>query len=234
MADVVPSESPAGWGTLGGAGPQGQAWGFQELEAQAVAVRSYVMSGLGSYGGYADTCDLDCQTYRGTLNENALTDLAATDTAGQVMESRRSGGGHAVLGVDRRLHGTGDVSRRCPTPATPCACPGACNPNHTWTASVPVSTIEATWPQLGTLESITITGRNGSATGAGRVTCDDPGRVGPERLADRGHLCRRLGLKSDWFTTATGLGAAGVAMAPTPDGGGYWIDGGQRCRRRLR
>ena len=39
--------------------------------------------------------------------------------------------------------------------------PGACNPNHTWTSSVPVSTIDATWPQLGTLASISITGRNG-------------------------------------------------------------------------
>ena len=35
---------------------------------------------------YADTCDLDCQTYRGLANETALTDLAVSDTAGQVME----------------------------------------------------------------------------------------------------------------------------------------------------
>ena len=39
--------------------------------------------------------------------------------------------------------------------------PGACNPNHNWTTSVPVSTIDATWPQLGVLQSISITGRNG-------------------------------------------------------------------------
>ena len=32
---------------LGGAGPQGMDWGFQELEAQAVAVRSYVLADLG-------------------------------------------------------------------------------------------------------------------------------------------------------------------------------------------
>ncbi|HEY5096670.1 MAG TPA: SpoIID/LytB domain-containing protein, partial [Acidimicrobiales bacterium] len=83
---VVPNESPASWGALGGAGPQGQPWGFQELEAQAVAVRSYVLAGLGSYGGYADTCDLACQTYRGTLNESMVTDAAVTATQGQVME----------------------------------------------------------------------------------------------------------------------------------------------------
>ena len=85
VADTVPGESPSGWGSLGGAGPQGMDWGFQELEAQAVAVRSYVLANLGGYGGYADTCDLTCQTYRGTEYETATTVAAANDTAGQVM-----------------------------------------------------------------------------------------------------------------------------------------------------
>ena len=70
---------------MGGAGPQGMDWGFQELEAQAVAVRSYVLANLGGYGGYADTCDLTCQTYRGTEYETATSIAAADDTAGQVM-----------------------------------------------------------------------------------------------------------------------------------------------------
>ena len=39
--------------------------------------------------------------------------------------------------------------------------PGACNPITPGSASMPVSTIDAAWPQLGTLESIAITGRNG-------------------------------------------------------------------------
>ena len=65
MADVAPGESPSSWGSLGGAGPRAMDWGFQELEAQAVAVRSYVVADPGGYGGYADTCDLTCQSYRG-------------------------------------------------------------------------------------------------------------------------------------------------------------------------
>ena len=65
VADVTPSESPAYWGTLGTDGAQGEPRGFQSLEAQAVAARSYVMSDLGGYGGYADTCDLDCQSLSG-------------------------------------------------------------------------------------------------------------------------------------------------------------------------
>ena len=129
VAGVVPNESPAGWGALGSAGPQGQPWGFQELEAQAVAARSYAMAGLGSYGGYADTCDLDCQTYRGIANESAITDLA-TDGHRRPGHGvpRRSGGRHPVLVLDGRLHGRRAPSRPCPTPATRCASPEPATP----------------------------------------------------------------------------------------------------------
>ena len=191
VSGVVPNESPAGWGVIGSAGPQGQAWGFQELEAQAVATRSYVMAGLGSYGGYADTCDLDCQTYRGTLNESAVTDLAASATAGQVMEF--PGGSVAAT---QYSSSTGGYTNPGTFPGVPDAgdavcVPGACNPNHTWTATVAVATIEATWPQLGTLGSISITGRNGDGEWGGRVTAMTLVGSSPERLADRGPIRRR-------------------------------------------
>jgi len=62
LDDVVPSESSPYWGTLGpadGPDPNHNPWGFQALEAQAVAARSYVLSTPNGYGtgGYADTCD---------------------------------------------------------------------------------------------------------------------------------------------------------------------------------
>ena len=65
VADVAPAESPSTWATLGGAGPQGQTWGFQQTEAQTVAARSYVEANPLGYGGYADTCDQTCQSYPG-------------------------------------------------------------------------------------------------------------------------------------------------------------------------
>ena len=65
VADVAPSESPSSWADLGGAGPQGQDWGFQQSEAQTVAARSYVEANPLGYGGYADTCDQTCQSYPG-------------------------------------------------------------------------------------------------------------------------------------------------------------------------
>ena len=229
VSGVVPNESPAYWGSLGGSGPEGQAWGFQELEAQAVAARSYVMAGIGSYGGYADTCDLSCQTYRGTLNESATSDLAVTDTmpdgVGQVMEFP----GGAVAATQYSASTGGDTAPGA-FPAVPDAgdsicVPNACNPNHTWTASIAVTTVEATWPQLGTLEAIDITGRNGLGDWGGRVTAMT--LVGSDQSVSLtgDAFAGALGLNSDWFTVTNSLGGPAVGTAATPDGKGYWVVG---------
>ncbi len=225
VEDVVPNESPAYWGTLGGSGSQGQAWGFQELEAQAVAARSYVMAGLGSYGGYADTCDLTCQTYRGTLNESAITDLAVTDTSGQVMEFpggavaatqySASTGGYTAPGAFPAVADAGDSI----------CVPSACNSNHTWTASIAVTAIAAAWPQLGTLEAIDITGRNGLGDLGGRVTAMTLVGSGQNVSLTGDAFAGALGLNSDWFTVTNSLDSPAVGMAATSDGKGYWVAG---------
>ncbi len=105
VADTVPGESPSSWASLGGAGPQGMNWGFQELEAQAVAVRSYVLANLGGYGGYADTCDLAVPD----LPRHAVRD---GDERGRRQRHRGPGDGDArwpgrhdrILRVDGWLH----------------------------------------------------------------------------------------------------------------------------------
>ena len=150
MADTVPGESPSSWATLGGAGPQGQNWGFQELEAQAVAVRSYVLSNLGGYGGYADTCDLDCQTYRGTQYETPTTIAAANDTAGQVMVM--PGGQVATTEYSSSTGGyTSSASEQSPfTPVPDDGDVVSLNPNHQWSTSVSFAAIQNAWPQIGT------------------------------------------------------------------------------------
>jgi hypothetical protein len=68
-----PRPSPLELGRLGGAGPQGQDWGFQQSEAQTVAARSYVEANPLGYGGYADTCDQTCQSYPGMKYETATS-----------------------------------------------------------------------------------------------------------------------------------------------------------------
>jgi SpoIID/LytB domain protein len=163
VADTVPGESPSSWASLGGAGPQGQNWGFQELEAQAVAVRSYVLSDLGGYGGYADTCDLDCQTYRGIQYETPTTIAAANDTAGQVMVMPN---GQVATTEYSSSTGGYTSSANQQSPFTPVPDDGdavSLNPNHHWTTQVSYSTIQALWPQIGTF------------IGFGTPTTSDPG-----------------------------------------------------------
>ncbi len=167
VADTVPGESPSSWASLGLPGPQGMNWGFQELEAQSVAVRSYVLANLGGYGGYADTCDLTCQTYRGVQYETATTIAAANDTAGQVMVMPN--GQVATTEYSASTGGyTSSANEQSPFTAVPddgdAVCvSGACNPNHTWSTSVTYGAIQAAWPQIGTF------------TGFGGATFD-PGR----------------------------------------------------------
>lgn len=87
---VISGEVSWSWGLLGGstAAPQGEPWGFQALEAQAVATRSYVAAELASGGWepYATTCDYYCQSYPGMADETADLDQAVADTAGQILE----------------------------------------------------------------------------------------------------------------------------------------------------
>jgi SpoIID/LytB domain protein len=218
LDDVVPAESSPHWGTLGGAGPQGQQWGFQALEAQAVAARSYVLSTPLSYGGYADTCDSSCQSYPGIRDENALTTLAVTDTAGQVMQAAgaplpaftqysASTGGYTAGGTFPPVVDNGDAV--C-IPGDPLGC----NPNHDWTTQVPVSSITAAWPQIGTLESIEITSRNGYGDYGGRVnTMQIVGSSATVSVTGT-QFALALGLMSNWFT-----------IGGQPSGGvnGYWL-----------
>ena len=226
IVGVVPNESPAYWGQIGSPGPQGYPWGFQELEAQAVAARSYVMSALGSYGGYADTCDLSCQTYRGLKNESAITDAATLDTQGWVMEESgrimtteysASSGGYTAPGTFPAVPDNGDAV--CPPGIN-----GACNPNHNWKASIPVSSIESTWPQLGTLQSISFTSRNGFGDLGGRVLSMTLVGSSQNVVVTGDQFAADFNLLSNWFALSNALPAPTVAMSSTSDGKGYWIN----------
>jgi len=228
LRGVVPSESPAYWGGVGPTGAQGEPEGFQALEAQAVAARSYAAadeqynSGSGVYG-YADICDTtSCQVYRGMTAENATSDLAIADTAGQVRrfsdgsvastEFSASTGGWTAGGTYPAVIDAGDAV--CTS--------SACNPNHNWTASVPVSSIQSAYPSIGTLQSVQVTSRSGPAQAAdgGRVvSLTLQGSQGSVQLSGT-TFASTFGLKSNWFS-----------VVGVPSGGidGYWVgaaDGG--------
>ena len=226
ISDVVPSESPTYWGELGAVRAQGQPEGFQELEAQAVAARSYVMSDLGGFGGYADTCDEECQSYPGIKNESLIADQAVIDTKGQVLympsgavaqtQYSSSTGGWTLASTFAAVPDAGDAV--C-VPGVA----GACNPHHTWTASVPVSAIESTFPSIGAFESLDVTQRNGIGDFGGRVL--ELAVVGSSGSVDTtgwdfASDFYSYGVQSEWFASA-GQSSGGV--------GGYWLaasDGG--------
>ena len=241
VADTVPGESPTYWATLGGPGPQGADWGFQELEAQAVAVRSYVLANRGGYGGYADTCDLTCQNYQGTKYVTPVSIAAADDTAGEVMYM--PGG---AIATTEYSASTGGYTAGAPFQAVPDAgdavcVPSACNPRHDWTVTVPFSAIQAVWPEYGPTPQVNVTGRNGYGAWTGRVTQVTLSGNGTSGVVTGDTFASALTLFSDWFNpvseTATTLrltghgwgsgigmgqwGALGYAIG-TDGGAGNW------------
>ncbi len=214
LRGVVPSESPAYWGTLGNSGPQQENCGFQELEAQAVAARSYALSDLGEFG-YADICDsTQCQVYGGLSSENPLTDEAISDTAGEVLEN-----GQGAIANTEFSASTGGYTSGGSFPAVPDAgdsvcVPSACNPNHTWQASIPVSQVEATWPSIGTLVAISVTSRDGNGDFGGRAKTVQITGTNSSLTVGGTTFEADFGLNSNFF-----------AFTGTPSGGtdGYWL-----------
>ncbi|MEX2659869.1 MAG: SpoIID/LytB domain-containing protein [Acidimicrobiales bacterium] len=226
LRGVVPRESPASWGDLGGGA------GLNQLRAQSVAARSYAWA--ESRAPWAKTCDTtSCQVYGGAGLDNvriedSRTDRAIGETAGEVRllggavartEFSSSTGGYSAGGTFPAVRDEGDAVSN--------------NPNHTWQAKVPVATVEARYPAIGSLFSIDVTKRNGLAAPHG-----DGGRV--LEVVIRGNkgsvsltgpqLRSAFGLKSDWFRILDPvLTAPAVGVSTAPSGDGYWIaarDGG--------
>jgi SpoIID/LytB domain protein len=224
IADVTPSESPAYWGTIGSTGAQGEPQGFQSLEAQAVAARSFVMSDLGGWGGYADSCDLDCQSYPGIRYESPITTQAVVDTEGLVVEMpggapattfySSSTGGYTVSSTFAAVPDAGDAV---------CVSASACNPHHDWTASIPVNAIESEFPSIGDLQTIEVSSRDGNGEWGGRVLeMSVVGSRGSVSMtgSDFATDFASYGVQSYWFEV-TNEASGGM--------GGYWLaasDGG--------
>lgn len=227
VADVVPSESSSGWGEVGGAGPDGEQWGFQELEAQAVAARTYTLAYMhdGGWYGYADICDTDdCQSYTGTTDESAIATAAVTDTAGEYLtldgapapaQYSASTGGYTVASSFPAVVDEGDSVCLTGTGLW------TCNEEHTWSASVPVATVEATFPSIGTLEAVTATSRDGLGQWGGRVLTIKI--VGSKAtVSETGDTFQsQFGLDSNWFlithpkATTTSSGSSMTASGAT-------------------
>lgn len=180
VADVTPGESPSGWGTYGAAKsePQGEPWGFQELEAQAIASRTYLLYSIASGGwyGYADICDDVCEYYSdGVEWESPLSDLAVRDTAGQYLvqdklpaptEYSASDGGYTEALSYWNGKSIFDAAKDVGDSVCITKQSLACNPWHTWSTAVSVAAVEKAFPAVGTLVSVAVS----STDRSGRVT----------------------------------------------------------------
>jgi len=209
---VVPGEESPAWGLAGAApgSPQGEPWGFQALEAQAVAARSYALAyrGAGGWNGYADICDSTyCQAYVGAAYEQPLTDAAVADTTGEV---RVAGAFSAGIISARYSASTGGWSAPGSFPAVPdlgdaCVAPGQpleCNPNHTWRVTVPAAAVARHFRAVGTLLGVRVAVRNRRGSLGGRALEVIVSGERGSRTVSGDTFAATLGLRSDWFAIA--------------------------------
>lgn len=191
LRSVVPSESPS-------------YWPLDALAAQAVAARSYAENARRSpRSSLYDICDsTSCQVFSGTTvngapKEYSSSNSAVTATAGTVLtyggsvifaEFSSSNGGWSAYGGQPYL-----LARSDPYDATPT------NPNHSWDASVAVTSIESRWPQIGTYLDLRITKRDGNGDWGGRVlSATVEGSTGSVTMTGT-QFQAAFWLKSEWF-----------------------------------
>jgi SpoIID/LytB domain protein len=210
---VVPSEASASWGNDGttvGA-PQGEAWGFQALEAQAVAARSFTMNYIesGGWNGYASICDTQaCEVYTGANYETATTNAAVLNTTGEIrviptaptmaVDTRYSAstGGFTAPSAFPAVKDLGDA---CVNPSNPLEC----NPNHLWRVTLTGAQIKKHYPAIGRLLTIHVSARNGYGAFGGRSVkvllhgAKSSIRVSGDAFAEA------MNLKSNWFAIAS-------------------------------
>ena len=196
LRGVVPRESPASWGDMDGGR------GLHALKAQTVAARSYAWAENRNPISQAfKTCDtISCQVYggaglNGTRIEHVNTDRAIGQTSGEVRvhsdgsiartEFSSSTGGYTAGGTFPAVPDAGDDI--------------ASNPNHQWNTDVFVSKVQQAFPSVGTLQTITVSERNGLGTDGGRAL--KVRIVGDSTSVTVGanELRSKLGLKSDWY-----------------------------------
>ena len=181
VADVTPGESPAGWGTYGVAKnqPQDEPWGFQELEAQAVASRTYVLYSIASGGwyGYADICDDVCGVLqRGRQVRNPPQHARRPRHRRHVSRAGQATGPDRVRSSDGGFtqaldYWNGQSIFDAVADEGDAVCIGGtnalgCNPWHTWKVSISVALLQRDFPAVGTLTSVKVLSRDAS----GRVS----------------------------------------------------------------
>ncbi len=184
---VVPLEIPASWSPAA-------------VQAQAVAARTYAAYERNHPQSSAyQICDTSsCQVYGGYDAEYPASNDAVDDTRHQIL---LAGGEPAFTQFASSSGGWTSAGSVSYLPAKPDPYDNwSGNPVHTWTLKVDDGLIERTWPSLGNLTKIVVTGRDGNGDWGGRVTSLTlTGSSG--RVTVSGDTFRSmLALRSTWLT----------------------------------
>ncbi|HWD25474.1 MAG TPA: SpoIID/LytB domain-containing protein [Acidimicrobiales bacterium] len=228
LQGVVPAESSASWGSVGAlpGAPQGEPWGFQALEAQAVAARSYALaySAAGGWNGYADICDTaQCQAYVGSTYETTLSNASVAATANEVRVAPGALFGSASVVSTRFSASSGGFTAPGTFPAVrdlgdACVLPGAplqCNPNHTWTVTVPATVINKAFPTIGRLLRVRITQRNHYGQLGGRAISVNLTGTKAALVVSGNTFAAAANLKSNWFAVSKVARVGAPVETPT-------------------
>ena len=213
---VVPAESPVYWASSGGAAA---------LEAQAVAARSFALAYVAHAGAICDSAM--CQVYTGLPDQWGPTaDAEVSATAGQVLycDAGSTCGPAGAVALAEYSASTGGYSAGGEFPAVADLGDSvAANPNHTWSVSVPLSAVQARFPGLGPVTSVTVTERNGLGQIGGRAALVEVTGSKGSAVVTGSRFASALGLRSNWFALSLGGTPPSGATATTAPASGTTV-----------
>jgi SpoIID/LytB domain protein len=224
---VVPRESPSSFAPAA-------------LQAQAIAARSYSTYKRDHAAGSSDICDTtQCQVFQGSAKYTAAgtkTNLEATSTTSAVNATAgviRTYDGAAIFAEFSASNGGWSTDGGQPyLVAKPDPWDGVTGSSvHSWTASLPVSSLESYFSSrgLGTFRTLTITRRDGNGEWGGRVLevvlrgVDSSGNATSVTTTGSGIYNARpwtggssTGLRSRWFWIVPEYSSSVVSRSAAP------------------
>lgn len=227
LLGVVPRESSSSWEPAA-------------LEAQSIAARSYSAWKRSKSGGAAvnwDICDTtQCQVFGGSrlvTRTGTVLELEPATTTRAVQATRgviRTYAGEPIFAEYSSSNGgwSSDGGKPYLIPRRDDWDGALPNPVHSWQAALRVSDIERRFPEVGSLRTLQVTGRDGNGEWGGRVKTvvlegvDSSGA--PTRVATTGAAVYKArswpasadGLRSNWwhvkaYTAGVAPGGSGTA-----------------------
>ncbi|MGH8888784.1 MAG: SpoIID/LytB domain-containing protein, partial [Acidothermaceae bacterium] len=215
-------------------------WPTAALQAQAVAARSYADFQIGAHA--SQPYDVSIPTdfaYEGIARYDASGNKVASWNDPSLVSAVtafpgdvRSYGGRAIFAQFSSSNGgytvAGTVSG-APVPyliAKPDPYDAvAANAHNSWTANVPVSTVTAAYPTVGSLVSITVNSRDGNGQWGGRTLSITVNGSNGSVTDGATSFYQKLGLQSNWWNLPGSADPLGALEAVQTAPGGAQVTG---------